>query len=83
MFLLAGCGREESKSESAYIEDVKISQESYVYYRDDNSGHIYKCTDAILISSVNDFKCIDTDIEYDEELGVYTCTVKFKKIIDK
>jgi hypothetical protein len=72
IFLLIGCGSKESNSESAYIEDIKISQSSE-----------YFSNDAILIKSFNGFKCIDTDIEYNEELGVYTCTVKFKKIIDK
>jgi hypothetical protein len=54
------------------IEDIEISQPHNTY-----------SDDAILIKSHNNFQCIDTNIEYDEELGVYTCTVKFKKIIDK
>jgi hypothetical protein len=72
MFLLVGCNNEKSNSESEPIKDIEISQPSG-----------YKGSDAILIRSLNNFKCIDTSVEYNEELGVYTCTVKFKKIIDE
>lgn len=63
------------------IDDVKIRQPDVTYYTQDQDGKNYACDDSILITSYNGYKCIDTNIEWNEELGIYTCTINLKKII--
>lgn len=83
---LVGCGtipREANKNKTEVkIEDVRITNPDTTYYtiRD---GVSFPCDDAILICGYNEYKCINTTMEYDEESGKYICVIEFKKIIDK
>lgn len=69
---MVGCGSKQNDTEIKEKEDVVINQ-STQYYSDD----------AIVIKSYNDYQCVDTSLSYNEEIGVYTCTVEFKRIINK
>lgn len=77
IFTLVGCSNKEDNKE--VLEDVFISQPDNTYYRTDKNGNIYSSDDAILITIYNDYQCIDTNIEFDEETGKYTCTIELKK----
>lgn len=84
IFTLVGCsdsGKEDNQ-EILKVEDVFISQPNNTYCRKDSNGTLHSSDDAILISSYNDYQCISTNTEFDEETGKYTCTVEFKKIIE-
>lgn len=82
IFTLVGCGNKEDNKEVLKVEDVFISQPDNTYYRKDKNGNLHSSNDAILISTYNDYQCVDTNIEFDEETGKYTCTIEFKKIIE-
>lgn len=82
IFTLTGCGSKEDNKEVLKVEDVFVSQPDGTYYRKDSNGNIHSSDDAILISSYNDYQCISTNTEFDEETGKYTCTIEFKKIIE-
>lgn len=69
---LVGYGSEQNDMETKDQEDVVIEQSTRYY-----------SNDAIVIKSYNDYQCVDTSLSYNEETGIYTCTVDFKKIINK
>jgi len=37
------------------------------YYRKDSNGNLHSSDDSILISSYNDYQCISTNTEFDED----------------
>lgn len=78
-----GCGnKQEDNFQKIKIDDIVIANPDTTYYSRGQDGEFYACDDTILITSNNKYKCIDTNIEWNEELGIYTCTIKFKKIIE-
>lgn len=81
---LVGCGKipKENNNEEAKNEDVMVTNPDTTYYTR-RGDTLYPCNDAILLCGYNEYRCINTSTEYDEESGKYICIVEFKKIIDK
>lgn len=79
---LVSCGKiPKENKEEIKIEDVRITNPDTTYYtiRD---GVSFPSSDAILICGYNEYRCINTTMEYDEDSGKYICVIEFKKIID-
>lgn len=81
---LIGCGtipREANEKTEVKIEDVIITNPDTTYYTI-REGVPFSCDDTILICGYNEYRCINTSMEYNEEYGKYTCVIEFKKIVD-
>lgn len=81
---LVGCGTipgEANEKTEVNIEDVIITNPDTTYYTI-CEGVSFPCDDTILICGYNEYRCINTSMEYNEESGKYTCVIEFKKIID-
>lgn len=63
------------------IPDVKVIQENNVHYIKADDGQTYGTNEGILVLGFNNYRCVDTNLEYNEETDTYTCTVEYKRII--
>ena len=82
ILLLSGCGQipRENKTE-VKPDNIIISNPNTTYYTKTEDNTLYSSSDAIVICGYNEYKCINTSIEYNEESGKYICIVEFNKII--
>ncbi len=81
VFMIAcctGCNQKEENKKMSELEK-KLSKDIHIEDRTDMYFH----EQTITVSSNNGYKCIDSDVDFNEEEKQYTITIKFGIPIDK